>query len=192
MISRRVFAVGALALAACLSSAHAAGLAADGSWAEFSVDDFQSNLGGLEWIVGGGDGTALSFSFTIAAGQIGTLTVVDAGFSGDRFTVTDNGSLLGVTSVAVSGDSAGASTVDFDAALSNNDFSRAVFTLGAGSHSITGVLSTSLVGDYGPINATLGGVKLSVSPVPEPASLAMLMAGLGLLTAVLRRRSQSK
>jgi len=192
MISRRVFAVSALALASCLASAQAASLPADGSWAEFSVDDVQSTSGDLAWIVGGGDGTALSFSFSIAAGQIGTLTVVDAGFSGDRFTVSDNGAVLGVTSTASAGDVTGPSVVDFDAALADAHFSRGVFTLGAGAHSISGLMSTSLTLDGAPLNATLGGVKLSVSPVPEPASLAMLMAGLGLLTAVLRRRGQTK
>ena len=41
---------------------------------------------------------------------------------------------------------------------------------------------------FGPLNATLGGLRLTVSPVPEPATAATLLIGLGLLLGALRRR----
>ncbi|MEO7559186.1 MAG: FxDxF family PEP-CTERM protein [Nitrosospira sp.] len=49
---------------------------------------------------------------------------------------------------------------------------------------ITGVTSGSLGGLYSG--------SISVSPVPEPESFAMLLAGLGLMGAVVRRRSMHK
>lgn len=47
----------------------------------------------------------------------------------------------------------------------------------------------------GVANGTLGGLyngAISVSPVPEPEAFAMLLAGLGLMGAVVRRRSSHK
>lgn len=175
----------ALALAALLP-AHAATLPADGSWASFTVD---ANLAPYDFGWVGDDGAALAFSVTIAAGQVGTLTVVDAGFSGDRFHVYDNALLLGSTGAAVNGDTAGAITFDPDLALASADFSRGSFTLGAGTHVITGLMFESASDAFGPLNASIGGVKLTVSPVPEPGSYALLLIGLGLLLGTLRRRS---
>ena len=83
----------ALAAAAAVTAApaHASSvaLAADGSWNEFDVDSMSSSDGGNGWIdeVYAGDFSALSFTFTIAAGDRGTLTVVDTGFAGDTFTI---------------------------------------------------------------------------------------------------------
>lgn len=176
----------ALALAALSPAAHADTLPADGSWAGFTVD---ANLPpyAFGWVDDAG--AALSFSVTIAAGHVGTLTVVDAGFSGDRFQVWDGAKLLGSTGAAVNGDSAGAITFDYDAALANADFSRGSFTLGAGTHVITGLMFASTTDAFGPLNATIGGVKVAVSAVPEPASAATLLIGLGLLIGALRRRN---
>ena len=175
----------ALALAA-LSSAQAATLPTDGSWASFTVD---ANLAPYDFAWVDDSGAPLSFSVTIAAGQVGTLTVVDTGFSGDRFRVWDGATLLGSTGVAVNGDTAGAITFDPDLALANADFSRGSFTLGAGTHVITGLMFESASDTFGPLNASIGGVKLTVSPVPEPGAYASLLIGLGLLLGTLRRRS---
>ena len=165
-------------------------LAADGQWAGFAVDanlpPYSSN-----WI--DADHAPLSFSFTVAEGFQGVLTVVDSVYSGDRFTVTDNGLVLGTTGAAVDGyDAVNPGTFNPDDALANPNFSRASFTLGAGTHTVTGWLSTSLVVDGAPTLATEGAVRLAVSAVPEPASLATLLAGLSLLTVVLRRRGNPK
>lgn len=178
----------ALTLAALSPAAQAATLPTDGNWAGFTVD---ANLPpyGFGWT--DDNGAALSFSVTIATGQIGTLTVVDAGFSGDRFRVYDGAALLGSTSVAVNGDTAGAITFDYDAALADSSFSRGQFKLGAGTHVISGLMFASTTDAFGPLNATIGGLKLTVSPVPEPATYATLLIGLGLLIGALRRRSAS-
>ncbi|MCE4557149.1 PEP-CTERM sorting domain-containing protein [Roseateles cellulosilyticus] len=177
-----------LALAA-LSSAHADTLPTDGSWAGFTVD---ANLPpyGFGWVAD--DGTPLSFNITIDPGFVGRLTVVDTGFSGDRFHVYDGGQLIGSTGASVNGDTRGDITFDPDAALANPAFSRGSFTLGAGTHAITGALFQSAIDvDYGPLNATIGGLKLTVSPVPEPATAALLLIGLGLLLGALRRRNDN-
>lgn len=182
---RSTFIAATLALAA-LAPAQAVTLPANGSWAGFTVD---ANVPPYSFGWVDDNYAALSFEVTIAPGMVGTLTVVDAGFSGDRFQVFDGATLLGSTGAAVNGDSAGAITFDFDAALSNSDFSRASFTLPEGNHVISGWMSASTTDDYGPLNATLGGVRLTVSPVPEPTTSALLLIGLGLVLGALRRRA---
>lgn len=159
-------------------------LAADGSWAEFSVD---GNLPpyALGWQ--DLDGSALSFSLVIPQGFVGHLTVVDAGFSGDRYALFNHGALLGQTGGALNGDATGPLQLDFDAALADAAFSRGQFELGAGSHLISGRLIASTTLDGEPLNASLGGLRLAVSPVPEPASVATLLAGLALLAGLRRR-----
>lgn len=177
----------ALALATALPALADTPLPTDGSWAGFTVD---ANLPpyALGWV--DDNGAPLSFSVSIAAGQVGTLTVVDAGFSGDRYSVFDGATLLGSTGAAVNGDTNGPSIVDFNAALANPNFSRGTFTLGAGTHLISGLMIQSTTDASGtPLNASIGGVKLDVSAVPEPTTGAMLFIGLGLLLGALRRRN---
>lgn len=184
---RKTLAVALLA-AGGFVNAHAAALAGNGSWSEFDVDSLLS--GGLAWIDLGG--APLSFDFTINTGEQGVLTVVDAGFVGDTFNVFNGASLLGATSsVPVHTYSASETAIaNFDAAIVDPSFSRAAFTLGAGTYSINGVLTQSVQDSFGPLNATLGGVRLQVSPVPEPAAIALLLAGIGLISAGARRRSR--
>lgn len=70
----------------------------------------------------------------------------------------------------------------------------------AGSDSISLAWGQPLQGDAylsiaGVANGTIGGLyngAISVSPVPEPETFAMLLAGLGLMGAVVRRRSSQK
>lgn len=185
----RLVATGALALAALCPTAHAVVLADDGQWAGFVVD---GNLppNSLAWV--DDNAAALHFTFAVAAGFQALLTVVDAGFSGDRFSVSNHAVVLGSTSVPVAGDPDGAIEFDYDNALADTNFSRSTFMLGAGSHDITGLLSLSLANVDGPLDATIGAVRLDISPVPEPATLASLLAGLSLLTVWLRRRNPSK
>ena len=189
-----------LLAAALLSSSLAAqattvSLAANDQWQSFGVDSFASLSSGNEWIDNAdtnapGYGSPLHFNFTIAAGFQGTLTVVDANMAGDTFNVQNNGNVLGATSsVPVQQyDSAPDVGYDFDAALANSAFSRGVFTLGAGSYSISGVLVQSLMLGSDPLNATAGGLKLSVSAVPEPSSALLALAALGVTFLVSRRR----
>lgn len=184
-MSRYRYVAGALLALAVLGGAHAATLPADGQWRPFDVAfDLSGNLGWIDIT----DGSALSFAFVIPSGFVGTLTVVDAGFAGDRFQVSNGGSGLGVTGAAVNSypDSIG---LDFDAAMASVGYSRATFSLPAGNYDISGVLGTSALDDSGAaINSTVGGVRLTVSPVPEPATWLSMVAGLGLVA--LRRRTR--
>ncbi|MGE3540938.1 MAG: PEP-CTERM sorting domain-containing protein [Candidatus Tectimicrobiota bacterium] len=156
----------------------------DNTWYTFDVDSLSALSGGLEWI-DLNDGTPLAFVLSTSTPV--RLTVVDAGFAGDRFQVYDNGQLLGETSP-------GANTyplslgLDFDAALADARWSRGVYVLAAGSHSITGLLSLSALDDNSlPLEATVGALQLA--PVPEPATWAMLATGLLLLSGLAYRRT---
>lgn len=192
-----------LTAASLAAQATSVPLAADGQWHTFGVDSFAAVSGGTEWIDNAdtnapGYGTPLDFSFTIAAGFVGQLTVVDAAMAGDVFQVLKGGHLLGATNGVPVQQYGSAPDIgdDFDAALLNTAFSRGVFTLGAGTHHISGVLVQSLMlddglGGFSPINATVGAVKLSVSAVPEPSSTDLALAALGVVWLVSRRRGTS-
>jgi hypothetical protein len=177
---------------ACLlaASAHAAPLDAtcqsNCQWNTFDIDSSSATSGGVEWI-DIASGAALNFTFTIANGFYGKLTVADAGFAGDSFKVYNGTHLIGSTSAPT--DSYPTSIgLDFDAALANPIYSRGAFNLSAGSYSINGKLDRSALLGGVAYDATVGGLKLEVSPVPEPATAASLLAGLGLLAFGLRRR----
>lgn len=187
------YALVAAAAAAALNT-HAATLAlgTDGSWSEFDVAaDIALAGDGLQWI-DNTTGEDLGFSFTIAPGSFGTLTVVDAGVMGDVFEVIANGNVLGQTSAVPLHELLETdfpAPVDFSQTLADSNYSRGVFTLGAGSYTVTGRLTQSWTIDGFAQNATLGGVKLEVSAVPEPASLAAMLAGLAVVAVVSRRRA---
>lgn len=158
-------------------------LPADGQWFAFDVDEFVSQSFGLEWI-DAGDGSALTFDFTIPVGAVGTLTVVDGGFAGDQFEVFNGATSLGLTSVPTQSYPSSLG-LDFDGALADPDYSSRVFFLPAGSYSINGLLFASAEDDFGAINATVGAVKLVV---PEPGTWGLVAAGLLVLGALARRR----
>lgn len=183
-------------------------LAADGQWVPFNVSELDSLTGGTEWIdnsysLSPDFGSALSFDFTITAGSTGTLTVVDADFAGDVFQVFNHGILLSATSAvpqAIYGQTADVG-YDFDAALADTTFSRAVYTLGEGSYHVSGQLVQSVQllsqgqnnnATLVPLNTTTGGVKLAVSAVPEPSTAALVLAALAVSAFVSRRLSSSR
>jgi hypothetical protein len=161
-------------------------LTTDGLWHTFDVDALTASSGALNWI-DLNDGSVLSFHIDNAAPLL--LTVVDGGFSGDVFSVSDGVTLLGNTSAAVNSYPTSIG-LDFDAALANPAYSKATYLLAPGSHMVTGWMSTSATADFGDIDATVGAVMLQA--VPEPAHYAMLLAGLGLLSFAARRRSANR
>lgn len=160
-------------------------LAADGQWQEFNVDDLSSVSTGTEWIDlldsnSPSFGSPLSFTFTIDSDHQGKLTVVDAGFAGDRFQIFNNGQSIGFTSATSNSTDY---SLDFSANLTNSSFSSGTFTLAAGSYTITGMLSETLQ----PFNATNGAVKLETSAVPVPGAFGFFATAAGLLAATRRR-----
>jgi hypothetical protein len=188
-----------LAATSLASQATTVNLAADGQWNAFTVDALSSLSGGVEWIDGNdsnaqGFGSALNYSFTIAAGQQGLLTVVDANFAGDTFQVFNQGVLLGTTSAVpqTSYDTALDLGDDHDAALLSPAFSHRTFALGAGTYSISGALAQSVLLDGQDLNATGGALKLSVSAVPEPGTGILLLSALGVIGLVATRRTSSR
>ena len=118
-----------------------------GTWQVFDVSDLLAASGGTEWI-DIADGSALSFNFVVPTGYTAHVTVVDGGFAGDRFAVSANGTLLGSTSLPVDTQAVNVG-LDFDAALADSRYSRGVFELGAGSYSLTGVLTLSATDKIG-------------------------------------------
>lgn len=185
MLKRMLGAAAVLALGAALP-AHATtvSLSSDSTWHAFDVSDVLSADQGLGWFdFNSLAGEALEFTIDVPTGQGVMLTVVDAGFAGDRFEVFDNGTSLGLTSdVPANGNGVDAG-IHFDAALGNSSFSKGFFFLGAGSHTITGLLAQSAVDA---MNSTVGAI--SATPVPLPASLLLLFSGGGLMSLFARRR----
>ena len=182
----------ALLISAGLPAANAAVLSTNGSWASFNVDANLSPFS-FRWVDDNSD--PLSFTFNIAAGFNGKLTVVDAGFYGDRYNITDGGVLLGSTSLVANGPSSSTTPIqfDYDLALADGNFSRGIFMLGAGAHSISGLMTSSTFDASGPLNASFGGLRLevsAVSPVPEPSATASLLAGLCLMGFVTLRNQR--
>jgi len=186
------------ALAALLATVFAApaqatdvALPANGEWQLFSVDDQISNAHDTRWF-DDSNGSVLSFTFTVGAGMVGNLTVVDGSFAGDIFAITNFGTALGTTSTVATGtyEAAVDTGYDFDAALANPSFSRGVFTLGEGSYRIGGHLLQSVTFGGEALNATVGAVQLTVSAVPEPSTFAMLLAGFGGMGLLARRRTR--
>ena len=190
--------IAALALAATVATTLAAAfaaparaddvsLAANGQWSSFAVDALRDSS--LAWIDDAS--SVLSYTFTIASGFVGTLDVVDAAFGGDTFRVTNFGSLLGSTSSVPLTDIGTAPDLgyDFDAAFADAGFSHGSFALGAGTYRISGSLEQSVLIDGTRLDATAGALRLNVSPIPEPSTYAMLLAGLGVVVLLARRRA---
>jgi hypothetical protein len=131
------------------------------------------------------------FSFTLPSDGAG------AGFTVQNFPLTlpNNGGSFNtlLTSVSLVSDPDG---IRFD---SDDKVLQTVPATGSGPISFSSFDSSLHGSAYlsvaGIANGTLGGLyngAISISPVPEPEAFAMLLAGLGLMGAVVRRRGMNK
>ena len=110
-----------------------------------------------------------------------SLVVTDGFQSGDQFQFFDNLVSLGLTSVPTPGSDCGGAVL---ACLANAAFSHGSFSLAAGAHSISGIVTVS---------PFLGGaaffiVRAQVAPVPEPSTILLLAMGLLSVGVMLRKR----
>lgn len=156
---------------------------AGSGWQSFS---WTSAQGGLQ--------TESAFTFTNAAPV--TVKVTDAYVPGDRFSLSDNGSPVGLTS-QVNGGPAGLWTDNPNVAFLNPAYSSGTFVLAAGVHTL---LLTDIQSPNGfPGGAAFlrldnggnggGGGVASVGSAPEPGTLALVgMSLAGLAVGRLRRR----
>lgn len=163
----------ATAIAAFAFNAQAVAINTDGTWNEFDFDAPGSALYDLN---------TLETSFTFTLTQSSLLSVIDAGFSGDRFEIHANGSLLGLTSAPITQGASEEPIFDIATLLGDNRFSKGSWNLAAGSYTITGLAAESVGGGLG---------YMSITAVPEPKSYAMLLAGLGLMGTIARRRNRN-
>ena len=80
-------------------------------------------------------------------------------------------------------------TPPYDGAFADSaNFSQLTLTLDAGTYTVTGSLLQSVTVDGFALNSTAGG--LSVTAVPEPTSLALVLAAAGVVGVVSRRRAR--
>jgi hypothetical protein len=129
--------------------------------------------------------------------------VAGAGVSVMDFPLTLPSGTLGLSLATVSLSSAGADGIigdSDDKMLKASVFSDVGNTNGHISFSVSEPLSASTlyyVNVTGVTSGSLGGaysgaIQLNSAPIPEPETYAMLLAGLGLMGAVVRRRSTRK
>ena len=190
MFNKKKLLLAAVLMSALNAQAGIQSISADGLWHEFDVDDLTALSGGLEWI-DYVDGSPLTFEFTLS--QPAVLDVVDAGFSGDQFSLSiqagSDPALVFQTSSAVNSypNSIG---LDFDAAFADSDFSKFSIALAPDTYTVTGSLSQSALDDAGiDINATVGGIR--ITSVPLPAVAWLFVTGIAAMGFASRRR-QSK
>ena len=151
-----------------------------GTWYDFLFGADGSDL--TAGFGGGGSTAPPAAPWTITLAGPAYLIVTDCCQPGDRFELFDGGISLGLTS-AVTSDTAFVCGTP-DSCLADPLMSHGVFLLGAGSHSITGIVTDSPHG---------GGEGFFRIAVPEPGSAALIGLAMGILAAVRRRsRAQSR
>ena len=199
-ILRSSFVAAAVALSAVAAqAATVVPMTQDGSWYAFTVDALSTSAANaLNWIdvdysSAAGDADTLSFTFTVADKAI--LKLVDIYTAGDTYnlSITSASGTTAYTSSSVAardlGDAVLTFNDSFDGAFADSaNFSQLTLTLGAGTYTVTGSLLQSVTDGGFALNSTSGG--LSVTAVPEPTSLALVLAAAGVVGVVSRRRAR--
>ena len=131
-----------------------------------------------------GAGTAVSETWAFDLPEGFSLYVTDAYQAGDQFAVYNEGILLGLTNFVPTGPSGYS---DPQLAYDSGLFSHGGFPLSAGYYG-----NIHLAVELSPFGAGGAFIKIdhsSLNPVPEPATMLLLGAGLVGLTAARRRKS---
>lgn len=130
--------------------------------------------------------TVLSgWTFSLAAGDVGTFRVVDSFLVGDTWRLYKGTTLL-ATSTTGTRTTTGF-TGDYEDSWLDASYSALAYTFsGAGNYSF------DVFGDGGGGLPAAVGVSLSVAAVPEPETYALMLAGLGVLGFVARRRKAAQ
>jgi hypothetical protein len=178
--------LGSIVIAAIAGSLFATAASADpinvNQWYAFGFDGVNTSVyGNCDCTAGVNPATTTApagpWTFTSSAPV--TLTVVDAFSSGDQFDLFDFATNLGATSTPILGDTSCAN--DIGCALGDSNYSKGVYVLGAGNHSISATVAQTIGAGAG---------YFEVASVPEPATLAILGAGLAGFGAMRRRKAR--
>ena len=121
--------------------------------------------------------------WTFNLATAGTLIVTDGFNSGDQFTLSDSGSVIGSTSAPTAGANCGD---DIQVCLATAAISKGTFNLAAGAHSLTGVATLSPFGGGAGFFIVRG-----VAAVPEASTWALMLVGFGAVGGALRARRRT-
>ena len=116
-----------------------------------------------------------TFSLNTLSQSVGTTVTIDLSLGANNFQLSNM--------VIEMFDSTGVTSYGFDNTMDASKSLQLITTLGAGSYKflVTGVVSGNLGGGYGGV--------LQAVPVPEAETYAMMLAGLGLVGFMARRRT---
>jgi hypothetical protein len=173
--------IGQAAHADTLTSTSSVALESDG------VSGYNATFGNSFSSVATGDTFADTYTFSIATGfdssasltstYLNTTTVHDLSIS--SYTLSAYDATTGAYSTVYTGVSTTSGTTDTWSLVAND--------LTSGTYALT--VTGTVVGNAGGTYA--GDLAINVSPVPEPATYGMLMAGLGLMGFVARRKNKA-
>lgn len=171
---------GLAALAISGSSASAMTLGLDTGWQYFTF---------------AATGSTWSDNFTFTIANTAYFAVTDSFCAGDQFSFSVNGTYTGDTSIPFFDGTCNdgtTRTTDPDLAFSSSLWSSGELALAAGTYTITGSALASPFGAggaYAQLSSTSrGGPVIQPPSVPLPASGVVLLAGLGGLAALRRRK----